>query len=434
MSRLPPIPNFSKLNTGARPAAGAAVPKFRPNPFGVGRFSTGLGQFQQNVNDVNARFDVGGTRGSALDQLGSALQRDVGATQSAANRQFARGEEQVASAESLIGGVDERLTDVAGATAGQLGELGQEFNALGERTGEEFDAFAAGVQGSVDEDVEGLIGGIDAATARTRQGADLLSESIGERADATSARVDEFAEGAVQAAEEAIIDTQDLANRQMSAAITGLEARTRKDAQRIEAGLRPDGTQMTPAERRAAQASLRADTNVQLTQVATTLSGQAKELFAQLKTNLAQTQVQAGQLTLGAGEQQLKAGQLQAGLEELKAGTEAQAAGQKAGLVGLKAEVGVKLGEQRIAATQISQQFQTMRADLAKMGATIVNSAKSTAIGFEMQGRFGIAQLVKDNPETVVGMFSGLASMLAAASAPGAGSIRAFNFPERASA
>ena len=429
MPRSTPSTNFGSLGTGANPGTRGPVPsKFRPGPFSPGRHSTGLNQFADQVNRANAAISGRGNRGSAIDQLGSALQRDIDLAQGAADRQFDRGQEQIGRAEDLIGGVDERLSGVANKTAGQLGELGGEFDVLGRDTLTDFDEFAEGVQGSVGADVDSLSGEIDANSARTREGADLLSKDIGERADATTERVGEFAEGAVQSAEDAIFDTQDLANKQMTSAITGLEARTRKESQRIDAGLNPDGTQMTPAERRAAKASLRADTNVQLTQVATQLASQSKLLLAQLTTNLADTKLQAGQLTLGAGAQQLQAGQLKAGLEQLKADTDTKGTAQKAGLVGLKAEVGVQLGGQRVQAAGIAQQFQSMRADLAKFGATVVNSAKSTAIGLEMQGRFGVAQLTRENPETIVGMFSGLAAMLAARSAPGAGNIPAFNF------
>ena len=431
MSRLPAIPNFSQL--GNRSGAGATTrpPPFRPSPFSMSRFSVGLTQFQKQTNARAAARAEAGSRGTALDQLSSALERDVGAVQGAANRQFGRIEGQVGSAEDLIGGIDERLTGVAEGASARLGELGEEFNVLGERTRGDFDVFAENIQAGVAEDVDALTGSIDAATAQTREGADLLSRSIGERADVTSEQTLGFAQDAIASAKDAIFDTQTLANRQMDAAVTGLEARTRRDMQRIDAGLRADGTQMTPEEQRAARAQLRAATNQSLTQVTSQLFAQAQTLFAQLKTNLAQTQVQAGQLALGAGAQQLQAGQLQAGLEELKSTTEARAASEKAGLVGLKAEVGVQLGQQKLAAEQIAQGFQQMRGDLAKLASTLITSAKSAAIGFEVQGRFAIAQLVRDNPETVVGMFSGIAAMLAASSAPGARGIPAFNFGGR---
>lgn len=426
---------FNALNGPRRPTPGGQpntsstfVPN--PNPFNGAAF--GIGSSPSHFGNPNHGQALSahrrGGRNTAMSQLARAFGLDVEATQGAADEQHDLLTGISDDFEGDIAQGETEILETGEETASFLDSLGEEFNEAGGFARDRFNQFSSEVQGNLDEDLAAYLESLDTAAGGARDRTDVLGQEIDEGIAVTEERALGFVEDAIGSAKSLVSDTKQLGAELMSSQIAGFEARTSTEANRIKAGLRPDGTQMSPGEKRAAMGSLRRDTNVAIAQTHAQTSAMAFNALNQAKTVLAQTQSMGAQVSAALGEQRLSGSQLKAGLEQFATGVELQAAAGKGEAAALKANVGVALSGQSIQVEQISQQFQQMRLAVGEISANIRNSSRAAATQLRMNGRIALADMVRQNPRSVVSLFNGITAMMAAASAPGAQNIGAFDF------
>lgn len=179
---------------------------------------------------------------------------------------------------------------------------------------------------------EGVSGILSTAEAT---GADLVTGALADR-DSLLGRLDDI--------EQRFIDRTD---RDLSATVGGIERRFASTQKLFEAGLNPDGTQMTEAQRQQFAATMAQTRSNEVTQAATQIRSRFNEVQAQLGT------------TLG--------------------GLEGQA-------------------NQRVQAARAAQ-------------ASLVNASRVQALQFELAGRGQMAELVRNNRESVTSLFASLAGL-----------------------
>lgn len=288
--------------------------------------------------------------GGFLQQLFSGLGFDLTQQQGAAERMFQNLQGQITGFEDFLG---ER--------AGDFEEL----------AGEQF------------ENLSGLAGDIE---QQAQEGLEAFETGASETLADVRGQVSKAEELARLAAE----NFEDRVAQDAAAAATGIRGRAQSESKRIAAGLNPDGSMMTPAERFAAQNALRMDTETQVQTQITGLMSNFNNVKAQLEVNRANVALSGGQL-LG--------------------------------------QVGVGLAEARTRAQAVANQMTQFGAGLRLQGEQIRSAAQLNAVNFEMQGRQALFQMIQNNPEGIVSVYAALASFFGAATTPGGFQIPAFQFP-----
>lgn len=202
--------------------------------------------------------------------------------------------------------------------------------------------------------------------ASGRQATGDLSEAIAAQRRIGSETV-AYADNAAKETEQKFRDTTSAEIATQTAAISN---QMRNQLEGLNAGVNPDGTLMTPEQRESQRTQLQTQFAFQKAQIATTINSQFNKDLASLRTNLQ-----------GLGQQ---ARGIQAGTEQVASG-------------------------------------------LAQAMATVRQSSTLAATEALLQGRAQLAQMIQGNPYGTVSLFSGLAALFAAGTAPGAGNVRAFN-------
>jgi len=175
----------------------------------------------------------------------------------------------------------------------------------------------------------------------------------------------------------------------------------------VNSGLNPDGTMMTPAERQAAQRQLTFDTMQATSGVVSQMREEQSRIAASLGMQLAGTNISAGQIALGAAGARSEAGRMREGVATTRAG------------------VGTTVAGQAMDAERIRANYRQLSASLLESGGNMRNAANALAMQLESQGRTAMAEMVRNNPESVVSRFASLLQLYSVSSAPGGGSIRA---------
>jgi hypothetical protein len=328
----------------------------------------------------------GGGGGSMVDDLFGTMDEEMDRLQGAADRQYGRNQGQIDAFGEFLGGVEGDIMGTAEqGAAGLEGEAGN-LAALGDQAVDEFGRQRSRVEGQLDQDLGGVFDAADAASG-------AADEAMG-----FAYRAEGSARGAVSG-----YDAASEAN--VSNAVAGLERRTSQQRQMIERGLNPDGTMMSPAERQAATRQLQYDTNVAVGETVTQIRDQQQQTLAGLRMQLANVQLGGGQIALGAAAAQTEAGRLRQGAAESRA------------------QVGIALNAQGLDAERIRQGYRGVGASLMTTASEMRNAARALATQLEMSGRTALADMVRNNPETVVSRFNAMLTMYGVLSAPGARSV-----------
>lgn len=373
-------------------------------------------------------FSNGQSGGSFLDQAGAALRTDVGQLQKAANRGFERNQKAIGDIGDLTNQADAQIAAATEQSTGLLASTADQAAQAGDDAVSGFNDFAEGIMSKADADVDSIMSGADATADRARKAADTIGKNIDKNVGAMTKQALDYAKQSVAAAKEAVTGFNANSQRAVRAVALGMERRLDSTLKQIEGGLNPDGSVMTPAERMEARVRLEDQVNSQVAEVTGQMWQDSQKFSAQLKDALSSAAAGAGQIALGAAGTAVEGEKVRLGAESLAAQTGAQAGELKLGAAGLRAQTGTTIGQQRLEAENIRLGYTQVRSALNSTIAAIQNSNAFNLMNFKMQGRAAMADLVRQNPESYVGIFSGLMQLGQIATAPGGRNIGRVNF------
>jgi ElaB/YqjD/DUF883 family membrane-anchored ribosome-binding protein len=300
---------------------------------GLGQFLQGLGRIGQpgqagpvdpmqstrtalgTVTQRQGQFQAGGF----LEQMAGALGRDITAAEEAGGRQFQR---QQAETDAFRQFIEEQTPQFGEMAEQQAGRLEDAAGRLEQTGAERLSKFEEGAQGAIAEARAAVSGFED----RVAQDASLASEAIRRRGQAAS--------------------------------------------QQIAAGINPDGSLMTPAQRFAAQSELMHNTDVQVQQQVGQMMNNFNNVKAQLQSNVA--------------------------------------------------SISAAVSGQRVQAQEVANRMDQFGTQVRQFGEQLRSAAQLNASR--------LAEMVRANPESVISVFAALSSFLGAATLPMASFIPGFEF------
>lgn len=331
---------------------------------------------------------VGGGRESGIDQLGRVLRTETEQMQAAADEQYGRNLAQERAMEETLRGINPSLVGTADANAGMLRDEAGRVGAAGDEAVSQYDQQAGDVRGRLDQDLKGVFGSAD-------------------RADRSAAEALGYASRAEDAGVAAVRGYDVGSQENIAATMMGMEKRFQSQIQAVNNGLNPDGTRMTPEEQQAARRELQFETSQATSATVAGLRDQMQTTLANLRTSLGQIRLGAGQVALGAAASQLEGGKLREGAARTRA------------------DVGTNLAAGRLEAEKVRLGFKQLGSSLLEASANLQNQARATALQLEVAGRGDLAEMVRNNPKSIVSMFAGLLTLQEMATAPGGRNIPA---------
>jgi hypothetical protein len=292
-----------------------------------------------------------------------ALLEDTARMQGAADRQWGRNQAEIEGMRGFLDEAPGQIIDEAARGAAQLEGVAGEARDLGRQQEGDFTAFRDNVMANADR-------GADRANADIDQAYELGDEAVSEYQRSISRYEDRGAQDA-------------------SAVASAMNRRAASSMRMARSGMHPDGTPMTPAEQADAIAQVQFDTQAQIQEAVTPMLSHYNDAIAGLEQNLAS-------LRMG------------------NAGNRLQGASLRTQAESFRADIGSQMGAQTLQAQANRQRMQELYSNLHQAGTQLRSAAILSATDLEMQGRMGMAQLVQQNPESVVGWFQGLMSLLSA--------------------
>lgn len=354
------------------------------------RNNTGPG-FDTRISAPVSSF--GNAPKSFLDQAASLLKWEYEAKQGAADRQFDRNAAATGTIGDTIGrgmgqfqtGLNTSLSEIdriAGTTQSMQNRFeNQNMAAIGDLVGvadKAVSSFNAGTDKYVKQGVNDMRSSADAAVSTAKDAVGSYNTGVTENA--------------------------------IQATVAGMRADYRNQKAMIQKGLNPDGTLMTMAERNEAANSLQKTTGLQIAQTVATVREQAQKTLASLKMGLSSTILGAGQLKGEAAKLGMAGEQSKLEAEQTRVGARSTA------IQGM------------LATQEGARQFQSMLSGLVQFGAQLRSATDSASLQYEMQGRQYMADAIRQNPETIMGVLSGLMSLATIGTAPGGANLRALQF------
>lgn len=368
----PPAFNLGSLTRGRGQQQGGGdlqIPGYRLAGDGSYVRRTGGGHPQDGYSNILSAADAqrmaGPAGGGLLGQLGSALGQDMTRQQWGMDQAYQANVGQQGSFEEALGRNTQGLRDAGERARGEARGVSGQMDQAGRDSYNRFSEFRDQQMGEVDRD-------IDSANRFAAEATDSYRDTISNFRD-TSA--------------------QDAAN-----AAFGLRRTMQEQTSSIRAGLRPDGTMMSPAEQQAATSQLQMDVSNQVTTAVGQIFSNSNRLVAEMGANLSNLQMGQAQTAMAGGN--------------------------------LRGQVGTAFGGQTLQAEGIRQQYAELSGQYRMMGEQMSSAGLMAAAQMEMQGRGAMSDYVYRNPRQFVSMFAGLSSYLAAASIPGAGQFSQLNFPQ----
>lgn len=347
---------------------------------------------------------------SPMELLFQALQRDTAEQQGASDRQFERNQGQIDVLSMLI----PELSGMVGGAGMDTMQQGQDMagflNSLGmqqeQATVQGVDGALAPMRQGVGEARDGLSGIMEQVQGQIGSGPDFSGDVKG-LVDGAVGKSDQ----AAASFKKGMAEYADVSAQNASAMAAGIRRNAQQQMKMVSDGMNPDGSLMTPAQQAAARQQIGFQVEQQVQSVATQQFDRFNE------TRLAAQQTYSGLLNTAATTRLQGAGTLQQqealGLQ--RRAQDFQALGQLAALEGARAELSMQEGAMGLQGEELKARARQARSQLAEAGASLRAStmqARDQAIvqaaQMEMQGRFGLANLVQQNPETVISWFQGL--------------------------
>jgi len=329
-----------------------------------GRTRTGVPQIPQGPQQ-------GGPMGQQ-QALTAALGYDTANMQGAADQQHANLERQSSALEDMLAGLSDRFQ----GPNDQFGQQIDQYIGKAEQLGTLNYNDTRNRVGGMMDDVQGAVGRGDP------------SQDI--------ANANEYAGNAVAGFDAAISEYNDRGAQDASAMASAIRRNGHSQMQMARAGVHPDGTPMTAAEQSAAVAEVQWNTETAVQEQITPLLTRYNDTLLQMRRGLAD-------------------------LRSMQANTALQG-GQLRSQYGL--ESGKVLGDAHMGGIQAMNQATEMQAKMMEMGATLARAkadlsgaAQLNAVNLEMQGRSEVANMIRQNPQSVVSWFQGLMALYAAKAA-----------------
>lgn len=328
-----------------------------------------------------------------LDQAGALMKDEWGAKQGAADRQFGRNNTEINATRDFLSGMPGQFDAASNQAGGQIDDLMGSLSRFGEGQ-------SSKVTGAINDLLSGVVSRAGNSSANidniTKDGMIQMRQSA-DRAEATAADAITKYDTGVQ-------------ENVIQATVNGMRQQMRTRMGQIANGINPDGTRMTPAERAEAQRNLTFDMGQQTATMAAQVRQSAQHEMAGLRTNLAALQMEGGKMRGAAADLGLRG-------EDMKA--------QQGDRITAARNSGINA----ILASQEGQRaIQGMISNLTQYKTQLRNGNKMASLNMEMQGRTGIAEMVRDNPETVISILSSFLSLGAIASAPGGRNLPGIRF------
>ena len=319
--------------------------------------------------------------------------------QGAADEQHARIGDWETRFNDWLGSSSDMLKQLAGSNASELKDAAGRAESLG-------DAQGADLTRRADEMRTRVRGDVDKALSRMPdyyKGIDKAEGDIQEAYRLGDAAVADYKNG--------LIGYRDMSAQSMSAVASGIRRNFYTSMQQIRSGITPDGRSLSATEQMAATEQLRFQANQQVQEQITPLQSHFNDTMMQLRGQLAGLMKGNADLRLqGAGLRGNLAGQRLQGVNtelggaQIKAGAESQSLDMVS-----RAQEGVR-------------QMYQLGATLRQAGAQIATGVTLQALQLEMNGQTALANVMMQNPRSVVSYFqSFLALMSINATQGGAG-------------
>ena len=353
-------------------------------------YGTGVVQLKPNQGDGG--LPRGGNANDYLDELERRLVGEGEQQQAAADRQFNRKQGVIDDLAGFLKSVPQSVIDSADLGAERLDSLGKEL-------GSKADAFTSGVNDRLDR----LLGQVDKDVNSVFAGADRIEGGVDRAVTGAVNRANTRADAAVAASQSAIDNYEQDQSRLIQANVAAIDKRAKNALKMASAGVRPDGTRMSAAEKQAMLREVTVATAQESAAVTAQIQSQANETMANLRNTLAQ-------VNLGAGEVALAGGRLKVEGEQVKAAANQQ----RLGAAGLRAEAGTAIEQTRVQAEQTALAYRRMEADLSQVSTQIKTAARLDAANLRLQGMGLLADMIERNPETIVSLYTGLAAIFGA--------------------
>lgn len=339
-----------------------AVGAIGPNP----RAGTVLDLLQNAGNAVNGDGSLGSASG--------AIQTDTARMQGAANRQYVRNDQATQRFGDYLGGTEGAIMGEADRAGGLLTDFDKKAGTYGDSAVSSAEKFG------------------DAATAASRTAAEGANRDL-DKAGGYLDQSLQFSKDAVNTAKDAVAGYNAAFQEHTRAMVAGLDRRATTELNRINSGRHPDGSPMSNAERLAQQKDLNFNTGMQVATVVSNMWEESQKTAAGLRMQLANTQTAAAANAAGLGH------------ERGVLATERLAAGDQV------ARTSMEAGAQRLQAEQVRQGYTQIRGSMLNLMTSIRTSSRALATQLGIQGRISMADMIRQNPESVVSLFSGIAAM-----------------------
>lgn len=323
----------------------------------------------------------GGVTGqNYTDAMTDALSLDTRNQQGAADRQFARNNAEIEGIRSTLGIAEGNIQQGWMTGAGELDQMAGRADALGQAQEDDFL--------NMSKDLYADVGGnLDASAKRLVGGRDDIDEAY------------RLADEAAKGFGKAISEYKDLTAQEMSSVAHGIQRNAQAQLREIKGGVHPDGTPMTSGEQLDAINSVRLEANSQVQQAITPMASRFNDAVVQLKEQLAGLKMTGAEFRLKGSS--LK-GEIEAGVRE----------GEN-----IRAQLGTALTGQLLESQAGRRQLLELSANLTSQKVQIRNAAILDSARLALEGKALTAQLVQQNPETVVSLFQGLLALYSAQSA-----------------
>lgn len=278
----------------------------------------------------------------------------------------------------LLGALQSDTTRMQGAADRQFGRNQAESDSLRSFLGE--------LQPSLEGQALGLQNELRGFGQQAQQLGDRQVQRVEEMNAETRARQDPLIDSAMDTQklsewgmEDAVNRFQDRSAQDASAVAEGIRRSMKTASKMARSGMRPDGTSMTSEEQHAAMQEMEFEVGRQVQSAITPILSDYNRTRASLDQSLAALRSQG-------------------------AGMRLQAAGQVAStdIAGTQNLLSAQAGRRDMA---------NLASSLSQAGTQLRQTALLTAVQLEAQGRMNLAQLVQQNPETVVSWFQSLLAM-----------------------
>lgn len=331
-----------------------------------------------------------------------ALMTDTRAMQGAADEQWNRNNQQIGALDRWLGGVGGRVQSQAQGLAGNLRQTAGQAEGLGAQQLEEYGGFGKGVMDRVHGAVDQYGQNLDEIKGGMKGMYTNLDDARGDIEEGY-----QLADQAASQFEGAINEYEDRTAQDASVVAAGIRRNASTAMRMARSGVHPDGTPMTAGEQAAAISQIQQDVDTQVQSAVTPIFSEYNRNKTQLQTALAQLRQGNAQLRMtGAGTK----GQL-ADVELRGRGMEADI--EKARLAGteLEAQTGLAVGDQFLKAQAGQREMMTLSAGLQQTAAQLEQTSLLESVKLELAGRTQLAQLVQQNPRSVVSWFQSLLSL-----------------------